>query len=121
MAQLDLFDTKIENFVPPEFPDRDGLMQSFKDVQYKIEGGDGRTPEEAIRITGKILYFQGLALKWIWLWRFCRGSRQIAVDAIRRNRRHLEIITIQKPDGEIYDIYFDVTDFYGKSDDFGKM
>ena len=121
MAQLDLFDTDIEDFVPPEFPGRDGLIQSLGSVKYKIEGGDGRTPEEAIKITGKIRHFQGIALKYIWLWRFCRGSRQIGEKAMRINGRYLKKVTIERPDKKVYDLYFDVTDFHGKSDSSGKM
>ena len=112
--------SKIDKLYPTEdlildvFPNKQKFLDSLKKAYVKIRGGDGKTPETAVRFLGNINDFQGFVLQNMWLLRHCFGDREIIHQTLLKDGKEFSKFTMQKKDGREYAIYFDITDSFGK-------
>lgn len=100
---------RTEDLIPDIFSNKQKFRESLKKTNVKIRGGDGRAPETAVRFLGNISDFQGFVLQNVWLIRHCFGDREIMHKTVLQGGKEFSKFTMQKKDGERYDIYFDIT------------
>ncbi len=85
---------------------------SRADITY--EGGDGRDRESAVVISGAPNTFAGVAAEGAWTARQHRGWRKTGQALINNKGRWYDVITYKTEKGP-REVWFDITDFYGKN------
>ncbi|GAB1443174.1 hypothetical protein MASR2M39_20130 [Ignavibacteriales bacterium] len=83
----------------------------------KIEGGDGRTKESAIKIVGVEDGFKGIAAEYDYI-NLCAEYLEEEIKIVQQSLDHIEdksydIFLIRFEDGEEREMWFDITDYYG--------
>jgi hypothetical protein len=83
----------------------------------KFEGGSGDSQEDAIVIKNADNHLAGVEAEYLYLqkrfgerdlhWRLIRQT-------FRKGKNLIDQLTIELKDGNIKNIYFDISDFYGK-------
>jgi hypothetical protein len=76
-------------------------------------GGDGSSFEKAIVIQEKS-EFKGIDAEYAWLKNNYPGYKMIKQSLVNHNKKPYDILTIKTADGETKEIYFDISNFYGK-------
>lgn len=79
-----------------------------------FSGGDGRTVETAVVIKGARNTFEGIMAEVYWTVRSQRGWVKSGQALLTRDNRRYDRIRNKTPDGSQVDLYFDITDFFGK-------
>jgi len=80
-----------------------------------FEGGDGRSLETAVIIRNAASAQQGVAAETTWMNRSYSNWRQLRQALIHKNDRSYDQVTYVLSDGSKVTIWFDITDFYGKT------
>ena len=86
-------------------PDKTGIV-------YK--GGDGSSPEKAVIIMGAADSMAGIRAESIWIRRNHPGWRSGGQALLSIKGKHYDRITCTTPKGEKKNVFFDITDFFGK-------
>jgi hypothetical protein len=83
----------------------------------RFEGGSGESPEDAIVIKNAENHRAGVNAEYFYL-RKRFGKRDVhwrlVVQALLKGDKPVDRLTIELTDGSIKDIYFDVSEFFGK-------
>lgn len=80
----------------------------------RFEGGNGSALEQAVVILGAENTKQGIAAEKAWLeWKY-QGSAKQGQQLTSVEERHYDVISIKLSDGSDLEIWFDITDFFGK-------
>ena len=77
-------------------------------------GGDGRSMENAVVIRGARNTLEGVFGEGYWTWKTHPGWRKGRQALLSRDGKRYDLITNKLPDGSQAEIYFDITDFFGK-------
>ena len=78
-------------------------------------GGDGSAAASAIIVLGARNSSEGIVAELIWAARNRPGWTKTGQRLISRDGRRYDLIRYRLPDGSQSELYFDITDFFGKS------
>ena len=84
-------------------------------IQYK--GGDGSSKEKAIIILGAESELEGVDAEFEFIQRLYSDFELDNQTFIGEEDKKYDLLTIKLSDGTKKDIWFDITDFYGREDD----
>lgn len=79
-----------------------------------FSGGDGRSMETAVVISGARNTLEGVFGEGYWTWKNHPGWQKTRQSLLNRDGKRYDLITNKLPDGSQAEIYFDITDFFGK-------
>lgn len=79
----------------------------------RYEGGDGTSCATAVVVLGGDA-FSGIAAEYAWLDRRYPGYKKILQRLTTCNDRAADLIRIRTSEGHEVDVFFDISDFYGK-------
>jgi len=79
-----------------------------------FSGGDGKTQASAVVITGARNSPEGVVAELYWAWRNRPELTKTGQALINRDGRRYDLIRNKSPDGAQVELYFDITDFFGK-------
>ena len=80
----------------------------------RFGGGDGILLEQAVVILNAENTKQGVAVENLWMkWKF-GGSKKLEQQLSTVEERQYDVVTVELAGGERQEIWFDITDFYGK-------
>jgi hypothetical protein len=102
------------------FPEARAQDKYQKDLQGGIvfQGGGGESPAAAVIIKGAKDIVVGIAAEYYYLER--KYGRQnvnwklISQNLLHKQDKHLDLLIIQLADGSQKEVYFDITEFFGK-------
>jgi hypothetical protein len=83
-------------------------------AEIAYRGGDGSDMAHAVVIVGAPNEFVGVAAENAWVTRRHRGWRKDAQALLSNNGRWYDVISYKTEKGS-RDVWFDITDFYGKN------
>lgn len=52
--------------------------------------------------------------EWKWVQRHYPGARVVAQAMVRHEERPFDVLTVQLPSGELRDVHFDISTFFGR-------
>jgi len=84
------------------------------DGKIKYEGGDGSSMEKAVIIKGAKGSEDGIAAEYEWLAKKHRGYKTKQQALLNDKGRKYDMIAIATADGKEVEVYFDITEFFGK-------
>jgi len=76
-------------------------------------GGDGSTLDKAVVIKGATAA-TGVHAEYEWLTKHFPGYKMKEQALTSRNGRSYDVLHFTTPDGKAHEVYFDITDFFGK-------
>jgi hypothetical protein len=77
-------------------------------------GGDGSSFEQAVVIKTSLGTENGIGAERAWIHKHYPGA-QMSMQSLRSHEgKPYDVISIVMPDGSSRDVYFDITDFFGK-------
>lgn len=79
-----------------------------------FEGGDGRSCETRVVIRGAAGEMDGIAAEHAWLRAKYPGSKLRMQSLTKCAEQPADQMTIATADGRTVDVYFDISDFFGK-------
>ncbi|WP_153796884.1 hypothetical protein [Foetidibacter luteolus] len=84
-----------------------------KNEPATVSGGDGLSYETAVIINagGEI---QGVAKEYEWLREHYPGYSMVKQTLQHRDKKSYDVLSIKTAEGQQKDIYFDITNFFGK-------
>ena len=102
------------------FPEARAQNEYQKDLQERIvfEGGAGESPAAAVVIKGAKDIVVGIAAEYYYLEK--KYGRQnvnwklISQNLLHQQNKHFDLLIIQLGDGSQKEVYFDITEFFGK-------
>ena len=84
-------------------------------IQYK--GGNGSSKQEAVIILGAESELEGVDAEYEYIESLCEHFELDSQTFLEKGNEKYDILTVKLPGGTKKDIYFDITDFYGREDD----
>ena len=102
------------------FPEARAQHEHQKDLQERIifEGGAGESPAAAVVIKGAKDIVVGIAAEYYYLEKKYGQQnvnwKLISQNLLHKQDKHLDLLIIQLGDGSQKEIYFDITEFFGK-------
>src|SRR3989339_214187 len=102
------------------FPEARAQNEHQKDLQERIvfEGGAGESPAAAVVIKGAKDIVVGIAAEYYYLEK--KYGRQnvnwklISQNLLHKQDKHFDLLIIKLVDGSQKEVYFDITEFFGK-------
>ena len=102
------------------FPEANAQDEHQKDLRKGIvfEGGGGESPAAAVVIKGAKDIVVGIAAEYYYLEK--KYGRQnvswklISQNLLHQQNKHFDLLIIQLGDGSQKEVYFDITEFFGK-------
>lgn len=79
-----------------------------------FSGGDGSSAEAAIVIDGARGESDGVDAEYIWFGNNLPGAKQLSQGLIISTDHAYDRIEVELPDGTKREVFFDISDFYGK-------
>lgn len=79
-----------------------------------FSGGDGRSLQSAVVVRGAGNSPEGVVAELYWAWRHQPGLVKTGQALINRDGRRYDLIRNKSPGGAQVELYFDITDFFGK-------
>jgi hypothetical protein len=101
--------------IAPDPEDRDAGADEdggVEDIRYR--GGDGSSCEEAVIILGAATEISGIFAEYDWLDQHYPGATVLDQSLATCNGEHVDILQIRTASGRAIDVYFNITDFFGK-------
>ena len=102
----------------PDDDARDARRRPLQIGAATFGGGDGSSVEEAITISGISDNVQGVGAEYAYLEQLLgpRGSRWNVKQQrlMAREDRYYDVLTVLLPDGMQRELFFDITEFFGK-------
>ena len=84
-------------------------------IQYK--GGGGSSEQEAVIILGAENELEGVDAEYEYIQSLYTNFELDSQTFLEKRNKKYDILTIKLPGGNKKDIWFDITDFYGREDD----
>jgi hypothetical protein len=83
----------------------------------KISGGDGSSLENAI-IISDCDHMQGIEVEYIEVRKRFGNYSLIRQNLMEYNNRKIDKLELRLEDGQLIEVYFDITEFFGKGFEF---
>jgi hypothetical protein len=80
----------------------------------RFEGGDGSSCREAVVIEGADSELEGIGAEYTWLRDHYPGARVVSQSLGSCEGDWTDILSIRTASGNMFDVYFDIEDFFGK-------
>ena len=84
-------------------------------IQYK--GGSGSSEQEAVIILGAESELEGVDAEYEFIQSLHTEFELDSQTFLEKRNKKYDILTVKLPGGSKKDIWFDITDFYGREDD----
>ncbi len=101
-------------FIIPDTVSADGPALPGDLSHVRFEGGDGTSLEQAVVILGAQKTKEGIAAENLWIKWKDEGARELEEQLSTVEERHYDVVTIELSSGAKVEIWFDITDFFGK-------
>ncbi|MCP4897262.1 MAG: hypothetical protein GY906_09860 [bacterium] len=80
----------------------------------RFEGGNGTSLEQAVVVLNAESTKEGVAAENLWIkWKY-KGSKKVEQQLSSVEDRHYDVVTIEVSSGARVDLWFDITEFFGK-------